>query len=114
VEESMEHILLQCTIPGQQVVWNLAKQLWELKKKNWPNIPYGTILGCSLAKMVDNANKSGDSRLFRILVSESAHLTWKLRCERRIARNDSPEEHHTQAEIHNRWLQAINNRLTLD
>jgi hypothetical protein len=104
----MEHILLQCTIPGQQVVWNLAKQLWELKKKNWPSIHYGTILGCGLAKITADANKRGDNRLFCILVSESAHLTWKLRCERHITRNDSLEEQHTPAEIHNRWLQAIN------
>jgi hypothetical protein len=57
VEESMEHILLQCTIPGQQVIWNLARQLWDLKKKRWPRISYGTILGCSLTKMTDNVYK---------------------------------------------------------
>jgi hypothetical protein len=114
VEKSMEHILLQCTIPGQQVIWNLARQLWELKKKRWPRISYGTILGCSLAKMTDNVYKRGDNRLFHILVSESAHLIWKLRCERRITHNDSPVGQLAPAEIHNRWLQIINSRLTMD
>jgi hypothetical protein len=112
-EESMEHILLQCTIPGQQVIWNLARQLC-LKKKRWPRISYGTILGCSLTKMTDNVYKKGDNRLFHILVSESAHLIWKLRCERRITHNDSPVGQLAPAEIHNRWLQIINSRLTMD
>jgi hypothetical protein len=106
----MEHILLQCTAPGQQEIWNLARQLWELKKKSWPRIHYGTILGCSLVTMTDDVYKRGDNRLFHILVSESAHLIWKLRCERWITHNDSPVGQHTPAEIHNRWLQIITDK----
>jgi hypothetical protein len=64
--------------------------------------------------MTDNVYKKGDNRLFHVLVSESAHLIWKLRCERRITHNDSPVGQLTPAKIHNRWLQIINSRLTMD
>ncbi|KAJ7615593.1 hypothetical protein DFH06DRAFT_1013295, partial [Mycena polygramma] len=62
-------------------------------------------------KSDDGKVKAGDARLYRILVSESAHLIWKLRCERVIHREG---EHATETEIHNRWVAAMNNRLQLD
>jgi ribonuclease HI len=34
--ESMERILLQCEIPGQKEVWDLAKDLWTKRNPNWP------------------------------------------------------------------------------
>jgi hypothetical protein len=55
-----------------------------------------------------NAPK-GATRLLQILVSESAHLIWVLQCERVIQ-----EHEHTANETHNRWLRAINARLTDD
>jgi len=56
----------------------------------------------------------GYERLFTILVSESAHLIWKIRCERLIKRNDDPEQHHTKDEIINKWMLVINTRLKYD
>jgi hypothetical protein len=70
----MKHILLECTIPGQNIIWNLVKSLWELKIEEWPDLQYGTILGCSLVKLTKDKNKDGGNRLFRIIVSESAYL----------------------------------------
>ncbi|KAJ3712432.1 hypothetical protein C8R42DRAFT_686871 [Lentinula raphanica] len=40
----------------------------------------------------------GDSRLFRILVSESAYLIWKIRCEQVIQGKEVSE-----AEAQRRW-----------
>ncbi|KAJ7661175.1 hypothetical protein B0H17DRAFT_953751 [Mycena rosella] len=63
--------------------------------------------------MACTAIKRGDvgtTRLFRILVSESAFLIWRLRCERVIQEKDLA----SAREIHNRWLKTINNRLGLD
>ena len=57
---------------------------------------------------------TGLNRLFKIIVSESTHLIWKLRCERRIAREDDPQKLHSEHEIHDRWVKVMNTRLTLD
>ncbi|KAF9505408.1 hypothetical protein BS47DRAFT_1434309 [Hydnum rufescens UP504] len=116
VNESLEHILTECNSPAQNQIWNLAKELWTKRHPNFPTIKFGTILGCSLAEFKDRNGKilSGDNRLFRILITESAHLIWKLRCERRIIKQDNPELSHTEYEVHNRWLHTINSRLALD
>jgi hypothetical protein len=101
VEESMDHILLECSAPGQKTIWNLAKTLWQSKHNIWPNITYGTTLGCGMSNFKNEKGETskGTNRLFRILITESTHLIWKLRCERRIANEDNPEKHHTEAEV---------------
>ena len=115
-EESMEHILLECNAPGQKIIWKLTKELWLKKHDTWPVPKYGTIQGCSMAdfKTEEGAPQQGKNRLYRILMSESAFLIWKLRCERRISKEDDPEKFHSETEIHNRWVATINNRLNLD
>jgi hypothetical protein len=45
----------------------------------------------------------------RILITESAHLIWVIRCERVIQGRN-----HTDREIATRWLHIINRRLTED
>jgi hypothetical protein len=114
VEESIEHILLECNSAGPKAVWDLAKDLLEQKQMTWPHVRYGTILGCCIARQKEQHSKGGTNRLFRIVVTESAHLIWKLRCERRIARGDDPDRQHSIDKIHNRWLSAMNQRLTMD
>ena len=57
--------------------------------------------------------KLGAERLYRIIITESAHLIWRIRCERILERSDREQWHSTE-EIQNRWLYAINKRLTLD
>ncbi|KAJ6630752.1 hypothetical protein B0H10DRAFT_2336653 [Mycena sp. CBHHK59/15] len=66
----------------------------------------GEIMACEAI----NKKDTGTTRLFRILVSESAHLIWRLRNERVIQEKDAASDR----EIRNRWLKAINNRITLD
>ncbi|KAF8494746.1 hypothetical protein F5888DRAFT_1616776, partial [Russula emetica] len=48
-------------------------------------------------------------RLLQILLPESAHLIWVLRCERVIQKHT-----HTESETYHRWHQTINRRLTDD
>ena len=68
---------------------------------------------CSTAIMNPQKVLQEVNRLYRILISESAHLIWKLRCQR--VSEDKPEnEWPKETEIHNRWLATINARLTLD
>ncbi|KAJ7699515.1 hypothetical protein B0H17DRAFT_926241 [Mycena rosella] len=61
---------------------------------------------CAAVKKGD----AGTARLFRILVSESAHLIWCLKCERVIQEKDPASNQETK----NRWLKLMNNRLELD
>ncbi|KAK7005497.1 hypothetical protein R3P38DRAFT_2556889 [Favolaschia claudopus] len=53
---------------------------------------------------------AGATRLYKILITESAHLIWKLRNERVIQETGSAP----LAKIRNRWLRAINSRLAMD
>ena len=107
---------MDCTAPGQSIIWNLAKTIWLQKSNEWPRITYGTVLGCCMTNFINEKGnkKYGANRLFGIIITESAHLIWKLRCERRIQHEDSPESPHSDIEIHNRWVAIINNRLAMD
>ncbi|KAI0342569.1 ribonuclease H-like protein [Trametopsis cervina] len=115
-EESMQHILTECESPAKQLVWRLAESAWMRKHHAWPPLHLGNILGAALADFSDNNGKRapGASRFFRILVTESAHLVWKLRCERRIHHDDDPTKKHTDREVEARWRTALNIRLRLD
>ena len=99
-EESMEHILTVCDAPGRAQIWKLANELWKMRSSQPLPSTYGGILGCGLATYSkDDKPDSGLNRLFKIIISESAHLIWKLRCERRIAKKDDPLKFHSEREI---------------
>ena len=116
-EESMEHILTECQGSGQKTVWKLVQEL--LTRKGIPQTAtptFGQILGSSLASFHDQKGKllKGSSRLYTIIISESAYLVWRLRCEWRIERDEDKNRLHTEAEIANQWLNMVNTRLKLD
>ena len=115
-EESMEHILTECDAPGRKEVWALASELWQ--KRTQTPIPsnYGAILSCCLSnfKKANGKTDKGLNRLYRIIISESIYTIWKIRCERTISWGNDPEKTHSQHEIHNKWLQAINAHLKID
>ncbi|KAE9396438.1 hypothetical protein BT96DRAFT_1040004 [Gymnopus androsaceus JB14] len=103
VTENMDHILFECQAPGQKEIWELAEKLWENKVSPWIKPHLGIILSCGLTNFKDeNENHlPGDSRLYRILVSE---------CKWVINEKDPPSAN----EIWNRWLWTIESRLKLD
>ncbi|KAI0041094.1 ribonuclease H-like protein, partial [Auriscalpium vulgare] len=113
--ESMEHILLRCPDSHQTLIWRLAQNLWPHGDDTWPTINIGTTLACGLITPKPHAGSPpsrphpGHTRLLRILVSESAHLIWVLRCEATIG-----ERTHTATEVSTRWRRRIQDRLTLD
>ncbi|KAJ7711093.1 hypothetical protein B0H16DRAFT_1667823 [Mycena metata] len=111
--EDLEHVLIKCKRPGQAQIWALAKDLWLRKHDSWPELSLGGVLGCGLATFRDKKGKVslGLARLYRILVSESIFVLWKVRNDTVISRNDEPPPENM---IHNKWLQAINLRLTFD
>ena len=118
----MEHILSVCQNPAVQTIWNLAKNRWPHEDIPWPEINIETILSCRNICVRPNADiqpqateapkkvsKAGETQLRQILISESAHLIWVLRCERVIQ-----EKRHNVEEITKRWHNVINKRLTDD
>lgn len=120
--ESMEHILINCHEPPPRIIWSLARRTWPHAENLWPTPSLGIILGCGAITLPPPNNQpelpprnpetlpnKGTRRLLQILISESAHLIWVLRCERVIR-----ERQHHPEEIQARWLQAINARLTDD
>jgi len=99
----------------------MAKEQWPHPENQWPQMDFGTILVCgsleikppvagrNMAAQQGRPNLAGHNRLLQIIISESAHLIWVLRCERVILLKE-----HGIREIKSRWVQAINKRLTED
>ncbi|KAF7790926.1 hypothetical protein EIP86_001884 [Pleurotus ostreatoroseus] len=113
--ESLEHILLQCSAPERSLSWALARTAWVSRGREWPAMSFGLILG-ALSASFAKANGRPDgaiSRLFRFLISETAYLIWRLRCERRIGRLDDPTRFFSTVEIIARWNDCMT-RLTVD
>ncbi|KAE9394273.1 hypothetical protein BT96DRAFT_1048432 [Gymnopus androsaceus JB14] len=110
--ESMEHILFECEAPGQKEIWEQTEKLWDNKPTPWIKPQFGILLSCGLTdfKDTDGNRIPGDSRLYRIVVSESAYLIWKMRNERVINERDPLPSRG----VINRWLWTINSRLGTD
>ena len=94
----------------------MALTLWRQRHPEDLHILEGVILGGGLAnfKRDDGNQDVAKNRLYKILITESAHLIWVLRCERRIANGDNPRDHHTAQAVEGRWLRKINERLQID
>lgn len=119
--ETMAHILIYCQESAVRIIWEEAKNLWPHQEIPWPKISLGIILGIGAISIADTQNnaprehqqipvpKRAAARLMRILMTESAHLIWAIRCERVVQ-----EKTHTEREIRSKWLHAINKRLTED
>ncbi|KAH9835736.1 uncharacterized protein C8Q71DRAFT_709054 [Rhodofomes roseus] len=116
--DSMEHILTDCVAPGQETVWRLASDLWRKKKLQWTKPRIDEILTVGMRRWKNPSGKKARrpcaERLWRILISESAFLIWKLRCERVIGHADEEGWCHTEAAIKARWVRVVNERLHLD
>ena len=113
---TFDHIMSECESVERRTVWRMANQLWGRRHPEDLHISEGAILGRGLASFKkDNSDlDSAKSRLYKILITESAHLIWVLRCERRIANGDIPGNYHTEKAVENRWLRKMNERLQID
>ncbi|KAH9988298.1 hypothetical protein BJV77DRAFT_1022364 [Russula vinacea] len=105
----MDRILIACRAGPVRTIWNLAEESWPQKNPRWLEITLGTILGCGSIALINPPNldeegnqerrsNSGAVRLLQILLTESAHLIWVLRCERVIQ-----QKNHNANEITTRW-----------
>ena len=112
--DSPEHILTQCVAPGSQDIWRLTRGIWERTGLPWPTMSLTVILRAGIWKWKQTpspGSTAGPARLWRILISESAYLIWKLRCTR-VIQNEGVE--FTEAEVVNKWFAALDQRLDLD
>ncbi|KAI0048517.1 RnaseH-domain-containing protein [Auriscalpium vulgare] len=118
LDESMEHILTECpNSPIMDAIWRAARELWPHGEDSWPQISFAAVIGCGSLEVPapenegqeERATRAARSRLLRILISESAHLIWVLRCERVIQ-----EKQITTREALARWTFKINQRLITD
>jgi hypothetical protein len=87
--KTMQHILTECQYPGQEELWKLTKAIWTKKKgREWPYIMLGLIIRSTQVSFPSPKNLSkpdmGATRLFKILIAETAYLIWLLRNERVI------------------------------
>jgi ribonuclease HI len=111
--EDLNHILLECRAGPRATAWKTANEVW--KKRSQTELPttLGDILGCGLATFeTEGKQDKGKGRLYRILVSETAYLIWKLRNERTIRDENGPPQ--SPNEVHNKWINTMNKRLTTD
>ena len=110
-------ILTECRATGQAEIWKLAEELWLLCSLPWTMPRFGTILGCSLAAYQSeegNWKLTGTNCLYAIIVSESAHLIWRLRCKWKISEGAAPEKIPSDDAVREMWLRNINHRLQLE
>jgi len=114
--ETFEHIVTECESTEQKTIWEEANKLWNRRYDEQLIITEGAILGGGIAKFKKQNGKqdAAKNRLYRILVTESAHLIWVLRCERRIENEDEQDKHHTENAVRNRWYKKINERMQID
>ena len=98
----------------REIVWEAANDLWKVRYRDDLPRTEGAVLGCGLANFTRENGRpdTAKNRLYRILVSESTHLIWVLRCERRI-RNEADYDHSERA-VRNRWYEKINDRMQMD
>ncbi|KAI0339655.1 ribonuclease H-like protein [Trametopsis cervina] len=114
--ESVEHILIQCPSPGRKVIWSLVTAALFQKAQHLPRLSLGSIIGANLLEVPpqNGLKRPGATRLQTILITESAYLIWKIRCERVMERALTPDTWHNEHEIKQQWYNTINRRLQAD
>ncbi|KAK7018665.1 hypothetical protein VNI00_018351, partial [Paramarasmius palmivorus] len=112
-EETLQHILLECTTAGQAEVWEEAETVWReaTASDDWEQPTLDVIMACANVSFgADELETRGKTRLYQILVLEAAFLIWKMRNERVI--NESGPKN--LREIKNRWKYTIDSRRKID
>ncbi|EPT03194.1 hypothetical protein FOMPIDRAFT_1116792, partial [Fomitopsis schrenkii] len=116
--DTVDHILTSCPAAECRVVWYCVAYLWQRKGLPWSSPTVEDILGAGCRRWPPPQGtavaRRGAPRLWRILISESAFLIWKLRCERVVAHADETGWVHHPRSVAARWAAAIVRRLQAD
>lgn len=116
VPETLEHIWTECDAPGPAEIWDGAHDLLRRANVEVPHLSFAALLATPVLTIKNSRGRpsTARTRLLRIILTESCHLIWKIRCERVIGREGDPNQYHSTPEIRRRWLHAINRRLAMD
>ncbi|EIW61243.1 RnaseH-domain-containing protein, partial [Trametes versicolor FP-101664 SS1] len=114
--ESMQHILCECVLPGQDTAWAMARGLLEKKGVKLPRITLGIALGAHTYSVRNNLNEPlhGPTRLARLILTETAYLIWVLRCERVVGDRAPLQDRLERRYVEQRWMQVVAKRFSLD
>ncbi|KAH9931415.1 uncharacterized protein B0H18DRAFT_1083451 [Fomitopsis serialis] len=116
--ETIQHILFDCEAVGQSLVWSIVGGIWKKKAPDaeWRALTPADFLSVGLKTWKDNKGRfrPGATRLWRIMISEAAHLIWKLRCERVIGHAEEDDWEHSQPLVWNKLQYVLNSRLAQD
>ncbi|KAI0698301.1 hypothetical protein C8T65DRAFT_581975 [Cerioporus squamosus] len=115
VEDSMDHILFECTAPGQAIIWDLVRSAMGIVVNVPLQLSIGAVIGAPNIELKGENGKlmRGPSRLAKLLITEAAHLVWKLRCER-VIQWEGSNRVHVGEEIRGRLWAAVNRRMQMD
>ncbi|KNZ73963.1 hypothetical protein J132_09038, partial [Termitomyces sp. J132] len=111
IEESLDHILTECEVSGQEEVWTMVRTIFEKNGADSTKPSLGDILGCAIEMKIGHL---GPKRFRIIIMSEAAHTIWKARCEWRIGRGSDPEQTLSKKEISMKLKTALSQRIKLD
>ena len=92
------------------------KNLWKRRYDDDLSTSEGVVLGEGLAnfKMENGKPDAAKNRLYRILITESVHLIWVLRCERRMNGGNSPQNYHMEEAVKAKWWGKMNKKMRIN
>ncbi|EPS93670.1 hypothetical protein FOMPIDRAFT_1135701 [Fomitopsis schrenkii] len=116
VKETMDHIIRDCNAMGKEVLWTEARRLWEATGHPWQAQDSNSVMTLTKLTWSDDWKtvKPGAARLWRILISETTYMIWKLRCERVVGHPDEQGWEHNREQVTARWRRSIEDRLKQD
>lgn len=82
----------------------------------WTNPTLELILGCGLVKFKHDNGKTMEpgSRMYQIVISESARLIWKIRCNWQIQKGSDSKRVPTKEKVQRKWQKALGEKIKLD
>ncbi|TFK91185.1 hypothetical protein K466DRAFT_542257 [Polyporus arcularius HHB13444] len=116
VEETTEHILVECETPATMEIRRLLARILRKRTGAAANLSFGALLGATAAApaVSPRNDAAAIARFSKIVITESVYLIWKLRCERTIEHAENPEKWHSASVARAKWYACLNRRLGLE
>lgn len=116
--ETIRHILTECTASGRDLIWEEARSLWIRKGLgDWlKGGEFGIILTAGVIMCGPNGTSNeGAKRCLVIIISTACRCIWNIQCERAIPNEDGgPKREITRQEAKARWWLEIKKCFALD
>ena len=87
-----------------------------MKGHTWQQMNLERIIsvGTEAVTITGPVTKPANARLWRILISESTHLIWRLQCEHVIGHEDTAGWTHSEKAVTTKWINMMNSRMRQD